>query len=219
MEIDVDPYASEKEQLELIKDWWKRNGKPIIGGLCIGLGAIYGWRAWQSQVNTRAAEASMAYEELLTHVAEHRSESAGRAARRLIERHEDSRYAAFAALMLARLAVEAGDVPKARDHLQRVLDQAGKTALEGIVQLRLARLYLEEGKSAQAASVLEGLGGAADSVLHKETEGDVLLAQGKIEAARKAYQDALAAAGAAGSDPSFVQMKLDEIGEAEASRP
>ncbi len=72
----MDPYASENEQIELIKDWWKRNGMPILGGLCIGLGAIYGWRAWQSQVNTRADEASTAYEELLTHVAEHRSESA-----------------------------------------------------------------------------------------------------------------------------------------------
>ncbi|MGH8489394.1 MAG: YfgM family protein [Gammaproteobacteria bacterium] len=219
MEIDVDPYASEKEQIELIKDWWKRNGMPIIGGLCIGLGAIYGWRAWQSQVNTRASEASTAYEELLTHVAGHRSESASRAAHRLVESHQDSQYAVFAALMLARLAVEAGDVAKATDDLQWVLDHAGKTELERIARLRLARLYLEEGKGAQAASVLEGQGGAADSVLHKETEGDVLLAQGKIEAARKAYREALAAAGAAGSDPSFVQMKLDEIGEAEASRP
>ncbi|MGH8533162.1 MAG: YfgM family protein [Gammaproteobacteria bacterium] len=218
MEIDVDPYASEKEQIQLIKDWWKSNGKPILGGLCIGLGAIYGWRAWQSQVNTRADEASTEYEELLTHVAEHRSESASRAAHRLVESHQDSQYAAFAALMLARLAVESGDVAKARNHLQWVLDHAGKTELERIARLRLARLYLEEGKGAQAASVLEGQGGA-DSVLHKETEGDVLLSQGKIEAARKAYQEALAAAGAAGSDPSFVQMKLDEIGEAEASRP
>ncbi len=192
---------------------------PIIGGLCIGLGAIYGWRAWQSQVNTRANEASTAYEKLLTHVAEHRSESASRAAHRLVESHQDSQYAAFAALMLARLAVEAGDAAKARDHLQWVLEHAEKTALERIARLRLARLYLDEGKGAQAASVLEGQGGAGDSVLHKETEGDVLFAQGKIEAARKAYQEALAAAGAAGSDPSFVQMKLDEIGEAEASRP
>jgi predicted negative regulator of RcsB-dependent stress response len=218
VEIDVDPYASENEQIELIKDWLKRNGMPILGGLCIGLGAIYGWRAWQSQVSTRADEASTAYEELLTHVAEHRSESAKRAARRLVENHQDSQYAAFAALMLARLAVEAGDIAKARDHLQWVLDHAG-TELERIARLRLARLYLEEGKGVQAESVLERQGGAADSVLHKEIEGDVLLAQGKIEAARKAYREALAAAGAAGSDPSFVQMKLDEIGEAEGPRP
>jgi len=212
----VDPYASENEQIQLIKDWWKRNGKPIIGGLCIGLGAVYGWRAWQSQVNTRADEASVEYEKLLTHVAEHRAESASRAAHRLVKSHQDSQYAAFAALMLARLAVEAGDVAKARDHLRWVLDHAGKTELERIARLRLARLYLEEGKGAQAASVLGGRGTAADSVLHRETEGDILLAQGKIEAARKAYQEALAAAGAAGSDPSFVQMKLDEIGEADA---
>ncbi|CAN5859788.1 MAG: hypothetical protein USCGTAYLOR_00722 [Chromatiales bacterium USCg_Taylor] len=215
----MDPYASENEQIELIKDWWKRNGMPILGGLCIGLGAIYGWRAWQSQVSTGADEVSTAYEELLTHVAEHRSESAKRAARRLVENHQDSQYAAFAALMLARLAVEAGDVAKAMDHLQWVLDHAGTTPLAKIARLRFARLYLEERKGAQAASVLEGQGGAADSVLHKETEGDVLLAQGKIEAARKAYQEALEAARAAGSDPSFVQMKLDEIGEAEGSRP
>ncbi|MGH8508497.1 MAG: YfgM family protein [Gammaproteobacteria bacterium] len=215
----MDPYASEKEQVQLIKDWWKRNGKPIIGGLCIGLGAIYGWRAWQSQVNTRADDASTEYEELLTHVAEHRSESADRAARRLIETHQDSHYAAFAALMLARLSVEAGDIVRARDHLRWVLDHPGKTELGRIARLRLARLYLDEENGAQAASALIGQGEAADSALHKETEGDVLLAQGKIEAARKAYQEALAAAGTAGSDPSLVQMKLDEIGEAQASRP
>ena len=52
---------SEREQLDAIKKWWSENGKAIVAGLIIGLGAVFGWQYWQRWQDRVAEEASALY--------------------------------------------------------------------------------------------------------------------------------------------------------------
>ena len=38
---------TEEEQIALIKEWWQRNGKPIMTGGVLALVIVFGWQAWQ----------------------------------------------------------------------------------------------------------------------------------------------------------------------------
>lgn len=44
--------GTEEEQLAQIKDWWQRNGKPLVLGAVIALVLVFGWQFWQKhQIN------------------------------------------------------------------------------------------------------------------------------------------------------------------------
>jgi predicted negative regulator of RcsB-dependent stress response len=36
---------TEEEQLAAIKDWWQRNGKPLLTGGVLALAGVFGWQA------------------------------------------------------------------------------------------------------------------------------------------------------------------------------
>ncbi|WP_409365464.1 tetratricopeptide repeat protein, partial [Klebsiella pneumoniae] len=38
---------TEDEDLAQIKDWWQRNGKPLVTGGILALAVVFGWQAWQ----------------------------------------------------------------------------------------------------------------------------------------------------------------------------
>ena len=56
---------SEEEQIALIKDWWQRNGKPLLTGAVLALAAIFGWQAWQKHQLTQQTAAAGLYQQLL----------------------------------------------------------------------------------------------------------------------------------------------------------
>lgn len=38
--------STEDEQLAELKDWWQRNGKPLVTGGLLALVIVFGWQAW-----------------------------------------------------------------------------------------------------------------------------------------------------------------------------
>ena len=217
----MDPYSSDREQVEALKTWWRKNGMPILAGVGIGLGGLYAWRAWQAEAHVDAEQASRRFEELVTALAENKVPEnktgtlAGQA-EQILDEHDGTVYATFAALALARLAVEAGDLQKARGHLQWVLDHTRHAPVKRLAKLRLARVLLSAGETDKAWSLVEELKDGPESTSYQELKGDVLRAQGRVAEARRAYDEALKLAGGAGeSGPpsqSSLQLKLDALG-------
>ncbi|MGQ0595593.1 MAG: YfgM family protein [Gammaproteobacteria bacterium] len=212
----MDPYSSDREQVEALKTWWWKNGIPIIAGVGIGLGGLYAWRAWQAELHADAEQASSRFEQLVTALAENKTGTLAGQAEQILDEHDDTVYASFATLALARLAVEAGDLQKARGHLQWVLDHTRHVPLKRLAKLRLACVLLSAGEADKSWSLVEELKDGPESASYLELKGDVLRAQGRLPEARRAYDEALKlAAGAGESGPQgqdSLRLKLDALG-------
>ena len=66
----MDGYRTDEEQVEQLKKWWNENGKSIIGGIAIGLIAIFGWRGWQDHQVTQGEQASNLYEQMVANISQ-----------------------------------------------------------------------------------------------------------------------------------------------------
>lgn len=211
----MEGYVSEQEQVEAIKKWLKENGPPIALGLALGLGAIFGWRYWQAYQRGVAEAASAGFAEVVALVQRDKKGEAEKAAQTLVSERPRSTYAVFAALMLARLAVEKQDYATARQQFTWVIDNSRDEHLTALARTRRARVLLAEGKPQEAwASVQPLATGHTVSAALAELKGDILSAQGKVDEARREYLDAYARLEGAEAEAGALALKLDNLGAA-----
>ncbi|PLY15620.1 MAG: hypothetical protein C0631_06685 [Sedimenticola sp.] len=213
--MTVDVNLSEEEQVEALKKWWKENGKSLIGGVVLGLGLVFGWRAWVQHNQTVAEQASYQFEQLTNAVAAGANDSAVKMAEQLISEHADSSYAVFAALNIAKVKLEQGDNAGARIDLKWALEHSSEPSLKQIASLRLARVMLDAGDIDSASALVSQTAVAAYSGELAELRGDIALAQGDKEKARQAYEEALANLD---GNTAILKMKLDDLAVA-SSKP
>ncbi len=205
---------SEKEQLEVMRTWWRDNGRYVIGGIILGIGLLAGWNYWQSVKRTAELEASALYETLLGNVADGAVEPAESTAASLYEKYGSTPYAAQARLALARLYMDKGRDQDAADVLRALLDSRGNEQLKPVARLRLARVLLYQDKSAEAVELLSGQPDSAFSARFSEVLGDAYVALGRFNEAADAYAVAIS------DDPTkltvdrtLVQMKINDLPE------
>lgn len=203
----MDVNLSEEEQVEALKKWWKENGKSVVAGVVIGLGGVFGWRAWVDYKQEVAEQASFQFEQLNMRMSQE-TEAATAQAESLIQNYGNTAYAYFAALDLAKMKLEAGDSGGARAQYQWVLDNAGEAPIRQIARLRLARVMLADEDLDGASAVLAKASDDSFRGEVAELEGDIARARGDLEAARQAYAEALEN-NVSGS--ALVQMKLDDL--------
>lgn len=201
-------YQTEEEQVEALKKWWKENGKAAIAGVVLGIGGIFGWQAWSQHQQNIVEQASAKYEQLGQAIQQGAADSAIKQAELLITEGQGTAYAYFAALDLARLRLGQGDVPGARAQLEWVLNNAKEQPLQQVARLRIARLLLSEGDLDGAQRMADGASKDSFSGEFAQVRGDIAVAKSDRDAARKAYEEALANNV---GDSDLVQMKLDDL--------
>jgi predicted negative regulator of RcsB-dependent stress response len=210
----LEGYRTDEEQVEHLKKWWDENGKSIIGGIALGLIAIFGWRGWQDHLVEQGENASELYEQMATDIREEKGKDTEieAIADQLHQDYKSTPYSTFSSLLQARKAVEKDDIHSAKLHLQRVLDNTNNDEFRHIARLRLSRLLLTEGDKDAALSLLEKVDPGKFASSYHELRGDILLQQGDSIAARDAYTQALATQNSIRGNQSVVQMKLDDLG-------
>ncbi len=127
-------YETEEEQLEAMKKWWQENGKSIISGVVLGLGALAGWNIWQENKKTTLMEASSLYQELLTANTNTQTDSVQKLSERLTTEYSGTPYANFGQLFQAKQKVETNDLSGAKNILQRLLADSDDSELNHIVR-------------------------------------------------------------------------------------
>ncbi|TVQ73589.1 MAG: hypothetical protein EA373_01010 [Oceanospirillales bacterium] len=209
---------TEEEQLEALKNWWKENGRSLVIGIVVAVSAVIGWQGWQSYTERQATEASWLYQNLVEAVVRELDENPNpqletilHLGNQLKENHAKTTYSQFAALMLARVAVQTQDYNEALAQLDWVLERASEEDLKVVASLRKARVLLAMNQVDQAASLLSGLSPRSFSALYYELLGDIALQKGDLNSAAQAYDQALAAAENMPNQP-VLQMKRDELG-------
>ena len=206
----MDTYSSEKEQIESIKKWWDENGKAIVFGLTIGLTGLFGYRYWDSSRTLAGESASNNFEHLFTVAQAGPSDEAQAAGEAVIAEAPDSPYARMAALMLAKLAVEANDYEQAKLRLQWVVDQGKGGEITDIAAARLAQLLLAQDKVDEAQAAFDRLSDESRADF-PELNGDLLLAAGDHDGAREKYEIAIEQARELGVDAEPAELKLNNM--------
>ncbi len=204
----MNPNLSEEEQVEALKKWWKENGKSVIGGVIIGLGAVFGWRYWNQHQETLANNASMQFEQLSQSLQAGALDSADVQAKAIVESYPGTVYSVLAALSLAKVQLERGDPDGAIAQLTWAKENAKEGALKQIARLRLVRILVSEGQLDAAAKEIAAADNDEFQGEFAELEGDLAIARGDNDAARSAYERAL---DNQVGNSALVQMKLDDL--------
>lgn len=211
----MEVYNSEQDQVEAIKAWWDKNGKLVIVGIIALLVGVFGWRNWQDRQLQSAEAASVAYYQMQEN-ADRDPVMAAEIGRHIVGEFSSTVYAPMASMMLARLAVEEGDLASAEAHLQTVISQQRRLPeLQSLARLRLAQVLHAQGRNDEALQQLQAEAGTLQAAFD-ELRGDILLAQGELGQARAAYASALTGFVTQAERRSMVEMKLNDLAESTA---
>lgn len=210
---------TEEEQVQAIKDWWKKNGSSLLIGIGAALAIVFGWQAWQNHEAQQRTEAANQFANLLNAFSDQADETSGETvafvAQTLRDDYTDSAYAVYGNLLLARQQLMDGESEAAVESLEWALEKSGEQqALTLVVRSRLARAQFDAGQYDEALATIDGAADADSfSAIFSELRGDILLAQGDRDGARDAY---LAAREQSQQGRSgILELKLSDLGVGE----
>ena len=196
-------YSTEEQQAEAIKRFFRENGLSLALGVIVGLGGLYGWKAYNQNQITTAEQASDAYTKLVE------SDSVLASADAFISENKDTQYATLAAFVAAKEAVDAQNLDLANKKLSWIVTNVDNAQLKAIATTRLARVQIAQQQYDDALSTLNAPLPEAFNANVAELKGDIYTQQGNKEQARVAYQAAVDAGGLT-SNP-LLQIKLDDL--------
>jgi predicted negative regulator of RcsB-dependent stress response len=215
----VETYRTEEEQVEALRRWWRENGSSTIVAIILALGVGFGYQGWKDYRQNQSDGASDMYQRILQAfsapaLSPEQQKIAVQLAEQLKADYSGSTYAQFAALQLARVAVDRNDLADAQAQLRWVLGKADKGSdVERIAQVRLARVLAASGETDQGLAILGGDVEGPYKASYAVARGDILLGAGREGEARDAYTAALslAAGDGAGIDLVAVRQKLQAL--------
>lgn len=181
----------EQEQLEQLKAFWKQYGNLITWVVILALTGFSGWMFWQKYQRDQGAKASVLYDELDKAVQAGDVEKAVRANADMKQHFARTGFAQQSGLLTAKLQYDKGQFDAARESLAWVGDNARENEYKAAARLRLSAILLDQKKYDEALKQLDGANAKEFAGLVADRRGDVLLAQGKPDQARAAYELAL----------------------------
>lgn len=208
---------TQQDEVDKLKAWWKNYGNSLVIGLLLGVGILFGNKYWDQYHGEQLATASNLYEQLLSNIKSNNPKASKETSGKIISDYKSTPYAAMAALLMAKVNFEKGDVTSAQSQLQWAVDNATEDTLEHVARIRLARVLLGQGKTEEASKLVLAIDDG-DMAGHKaeyyEVIGDIYARQGNMESARLAYQKAIDNTGKTSGYKPILSMKLDNASEA-----
>ncbi|MBA5706770.1 GTP-binding protein [Pseudomonas fulva] len=211
--------STDDDDLAGVKDWWNRNGKPLLTGALLAGVVVLGWNTWHKYQNNQSQGASQLYQALLetslTPTGQPDATRVAELAGKLRSEFGGTAYAQYGSLFVAKVAVESGKLDDAAGELKAIVDKPADATLGEIARQRLARVLAAQNKAEDALKLLDGDAEKAFLASREELKGDLLVQLGRAADAHGAYEKAKAAL----SDEAAVgglQLKLDDLARGDA---
>jgi len=204
----VEVYSTENEQVDALRRFFIENGKALAIGVVIGIGALLGWRYWQNHQQAEMTGASQSYQQASEALTGGKADGVA-LAEKFIEKNANN-YGVLAALQLAQHEVDQKNFAKAEQQLAWAQGQTKDENLKSLIDLRLARVQLQENKLDDALKTLDLIKATGWVAMAQDIRGDVLVKKGDVKGAREAYSKGLAS-DASQSLQSLLRMKLNNL--------
>lgn len=201
----------EQEQLDEFKAWWAKNGRMVSSIVLVGVLAYAGWQGYQYWISKQSTEASNIYQALVT-TEPSKLDSIKSQATQLTTDYSVTPYAGRAAVFLAKAQYEAKEVDGATKQLNWAINNAKESSIKAIAALQLAGIQYDKKEFAAAKKTLEGIQDQGYLGLKDNLMGDIYLAEGKTEDAKKAYAEALKHLDQQGRLFQLTKQKLESFG-------
>jgi len=202
----------EQEQLDELKAFWKQYGNAITWVLTVCLLAFAGWNGWNWWQRDQAAKASGLFEALDRAVQAGDAPKTAQAFDDLKDRYPRTTFAGQGGLLAAKVLFDKGQVDKARADLNWVADNASDDEYRTMARLRLSALMFEAKQYDDALKQLDAAKSPSFAALVADRRGDVLLAQGKRDDAKAAYEAAYKAMDERTNYRQLISAKLTALG-------
>jgi predicted negative regulator of RcsB-dependent stress response len=203
---------TDNEREEQIRQWWSENWLWILGGIALGLAMLWGWQYWQRMKTEQAQHELAGYQSVITNLGQDKFDQAVVEAKALRDAQPGSPYADQSDLVLARAAVEKRMFDEAAQHLRTVMDGSKDPELRAVARARLARVMVEQAKYDDAVALLEPADAGSYAALYHELRGDAYAGKGDVAAARREYDEALAAPVVdTGLDRDYIELKREAL--------
>lgn len=204
----------EHEQSERVRSWIKEYAFSIVMGLVLAFGGIYGYGQWQSHQASQQVLAAEYFEVIQRELEDGSLEVAEDQFMAMQEAVSRNPYVGLAALAMATAYVEEGRLEPAARSYREILEQRRLESLWPVARLRLARVLQAQGDHAEALAQIQGEAPVGYQGAWAELRGDLLFADGELDQARLAYQEALDHQTGQGMGRRLIEMKIDATGPA-----
>lgn len=204
----MEVYSTENEQVDALRRFFIENGKALAIGVVIGIGALLGWRYWQNHQQAEMTGASQSYQQASEALTSGKADGVA-LAEKFIEKNANN-YGVLAALQVAQHDVDQKDFAKAEQQLAWAQGQTKDENLKSLIDLRLARVQLQENKLDGALKTLDLIKATGWVAMAQDVRGDVLVKKGDVKGAREAYSKGLAS-DASQSLQALLRMKLNNL--------
>ncbi|WP_380183663.1 YfgM family protein [Kalamiella sp. sgz302252] len=204
----MEVYSNENEQVDALKSFFAQNGKALAIGVIIGIGALAGWRYWSSHQDSGSRETSAAYQQVSTALDSSKPETLTAAAK--FADSNSNTYGALASLDLAKRYVDNNELDKAAAQLQNGLKATKDANLQAVLNLRLARVQLQQKQPDAALKTLDAVKGEGWTAIIADVRGEALLSKGDSKGAREAWSKGIAS-NASPALKEMLQMKMNNL--------
>lgn len=211
-------FRTDEEQAELVKKWWRENGKSLLLSVAVVLASWTGWNAYQNNQQATREQASALYSQLTQYASKPKaSQTDGdktkiqTLAAQLSKEFDGTVYADLARLISASMAIDAKDYSAGGELLRAVVDGASDGAVKYTATIRLANVLIQNKDYDGALALLEKPMDAAYKAQALEAKGDALYFKGQVNEAMDAYKQALASAKEQKQTLPVLQRKVDSL--------
>jgi predicted negative regulator of RcsB-dependent stress response len=214
MELD------EHEQGERVQRWLRNNGSSLLTGITLGLALVFAWQWWQGKGTRHQEEAAAQYHAYGQALVAQDPVKAKTFETQLADKFADTPYASLAVLRQAAFLQSRNDTAGAIALLLAARPKFEHADMRELLDLRVARLQLLAGKPALALKQLDLIGVKPQyPALAAELRGDAAAAEGKRDAARAAYAQALTHLDQAAPTRALLELKLIDAGGEPPAKP
>lgn len=199
------------EQIDRAREWWKKNGSAVIGGIVLGLAGIVGINFWQTHKTSQAQTASTLYDQMSQAFRDDDMENAELTSKDIVDKYSSTPYATSASLYLAKIFADKNEFSSTKQYLQWVVDNSKSTAMVHTAKVRLAYLALADQQPEQVLTMMEGADAGAFEPQYQELLGDAYSALGRNSEAAAAYEKALSGLVAGSPYASILNQRLNKV--------